>query len=183
MKQQGPSEVAAWAVLIKQGRKPTLIELKPANDPHPHSIWLGKGKDPNKPELTGTSYRVMVKDTLLGKGHLRAGTIQRPRRPINLLHDRDPAHTSEAFKQFAANYNINAVLLPARSPDLNPLDYGVFGLAQKKLEQELGRRSMSWDEQRSFMQRSIRQAKTDEAIRALPGRIQRCIKAKGGHFE
>lgn len=176
-------ESATWVVLIKSGRAPVLKRLPPPYDPHPRSIWLGKGKNPNKPDLTATQYRVIVKDTLLGKGNLRDGTLSRPRRTTSLLHDRDPAHTSKAFERFAASYNIKAELLPVRSPDLNPLDYGVFGPAQKKLDAELERRRMTFAEQCTFLERTIQQASTDAAIAALPQRIKRCIAAKGGHFE
>jgi hypothetical protein len=174
---------ATWVVIIKHGRPPTLKRLPPPNDPHPRSIWLGKGKNPERPDLTGAQYRVYVKDTLLGKGNLKDGTLRRPRRPVNLLHDRDTAHTSTAFKSFAASYNVNAVLLPARSPDLDPLDYGVFGPAQRKLEAERERRVMTFEEECTFLERAIQGANTDAAIAALPGRIKRCIAAKGGHFE
>lgn len=181
--QDEEGESATWVVIIKMGRKPVLKRLPPPYDPHPRSIWLGKGKDPKRPHLTATQYRTIVKDTLLGKGNLRDGSMRRPRRQTNLLHDHDSAHTSKAFGSFAANYNINAELLPVRSPDLNPLDYGVFGPAQKKLEAELERRRMTFEEQCTFLERTIRATNTDAAIAALPQRIKRCIKAKGGHFE
>lgn len=179
----GSGKVAAWVVFIKLGAPPTVIPIPPPHDPYSYTTWLKKDKDPNKRELTGVQYRKMVKDTLLGKGSLAAGTLRRPRKPINLLHDRDPAHTSKAFKTFTVNYNINAELLPPRSPDLNPLDYGVFGPAQKKLEAEMELRPMSFEQQCSFMEGAIKMANVDAAIAALPLRIKRCIQAKGGHFE
>lgn len=179
----GQDVSATWVVMIKTGRSPTLKRLPPPNDPHPHSIWLGKGKNPNHPHLSATQYRTIVKDTLRGKGYPSAANWRRPRRTLNLLHDHDPAHTSSTFKRFAATYNINAELLPVRSPDLNPLDYGVFGPAQKKLEAELGRRRMTFEEQCTFLERTIQRTNTDAAIAALPQRIKRCIAAKGGHFE
>lgn len=175
-------ESATWVVLIKSGQPPTVLPVTAANDKHPNSIWLGKGKDPNRPDLTGEAYGKKVKETLLGKGNVRDGTLVPPATPIRLLHDHDPAHTSKAFKALAARYNIDAMLLPARSPDLNPLDYGVFGAAQRKLERE-ERQRMTFDEQRAFMERTLQECDTDAAIAALPRRIAACIAAKGGHFE
>jgi hypothetical protein len=173
---------ATWVVFIQHGRSPVLKRLQ-AHDHYPNSIWLGKGKNPDRPDLTGDTYKRIVKDTLLGKGNLRDGTLVPKRRPVNLLHDRDAAHTSTAFKSFAANYNINAVLLPARSPDLDPLDYGVFGPAQRKLDAERELRVMTFEEECTFLERAIQRTNTDAVIAALPGRIKRCIAAKGGHFE
>lgn len=170
-------------VLLKLGKPPTVLIVPPPSDPYSYTTWLSKGKDPNKRDLTGLTYKRFIKDTLLGKGSIAAGTLRRPRHPVNLLHDRDTAHKSKVFSKFAASYNVNAVLLPARSPDLDPLDYGVFGPAQKKLDAEMEKRPMTFEEQCTFLEETIKQTNTDAAIMALPGRIARCIKAKGGHFE
>lgn len=59
----------------------------------------------------------------------------------------------------------------------------MFGPAQKKLDRELERRRMSWEEQCSFLEKCIKETNADAAIKALPSRIKRCIAAKGGHFE
>lgn len=175
--------VMAWVVLIKLGQAPTVIAVPTPNDQHPHSVWLGKGKDPNSRELTGPIYKKIIKDVTLGPGNLRDGTLRRQRHPIKLVHDREPAHTSAVFQSFATTYNISAVLLPPRSPDLNPLDYGVFGAAQKKLDAEMERRPMSFTQQCAFLEGAIKQADTDAVIAALHQRIKRCIAAGGGHFE
>ena len=74
-------------------------------------------------------------------------------------------------------------LLPSHSPDLDPLDYGVFGPAQRKLDRAMERRRMSWDEQCSFLEQAIKEANVDAAIEDLPRRIKKCIAAKGWHFE
>jgi hypothetical protein len=63
------------------------------------------------------------------------------------------------------------------------LDYGVFGPAQKKLDRAMEKRRLSWQEQCAFLEEAIKSSNTDAVIKALPGRIARCIKAKGGHFE
>ena len=170
-------------VVIKYGQPPTVIPVPKPNDPGSHSVWLSKNKNPDRRDLTGETYKKFIKDTLLGPGNLRDGTLKPPRHSINLLHDRDAAHKSKVFSKFAATYNINAVLLPPRCPDLNPLDYGVFGAAQKKLDREMELRRMSWEEQCSFLETAIKSTNVDAAIMALPQRIKRCIAAKGGHFE
>lgn len=170
-------------VLLKLGKPPMVKIVPPPADPYAYTTWLSRGKNPSKRDLTGITYKRFIKDALLGKGTIERGTLQLPRRPLNLLHDRDSAHTSKVFTSFVATYNVNAVLLPARSPDLDPLDYGVFGPAQKKLDAEMEKRRMTFDEQCSFLEQTIKETNTDAVIMALPGRIARCIKAKGGHFE
>ncbi len=170
-------------VAIKLGRAPSVFIVPAASDPGKHSIWLRKGKDPKKRDLTGDTYKRFIKLLLFGKGNITDGTLKPARRPINLLHDRDAAHTAKAFTAFATTYNVNAVLLPPRSPDLNPLDYGVFGPVQKKLDKAIEEGRMTWDQQCSFLEDALKAAKVDAAIKQLPRRIARCIEAKGGHFE
>jgi hypothetical protein len=153
------------------------------SDPGKHTTWLKKGVDPNKRDLRAVTYVRFTKSLLIGKGSYANGTAKAAHRTINLLHDRDAAHSSKAVKNFAAHYNVNAVLLPPRSPDLNPLDYGVFGPAQKKLDRAMEERQLSWEEQCTFLEDALKNAASDAAIKALPGRIARCIVAKGGHFE
>jgi len=169
--------------IIKLGQAPTVVPVKQPQDNYPNSVWLRKNKKAGKAELTGTLYKKIIKDSLVGAGNMREGTVQRRARPLKLLHDRDPAHISKEFQRFAASYGVQAELLPPKSPDLDPLDYGVFGPAQKKLDRELELRQMTWDQQCSFLEGAIKQADTDAAIMALPKRIQLCIAAKGGHFE
>lgn len=170
-------------MVIRLGRAPVVVPVSPPKDPLNYSAFYRTGKNPNKATLTGVAYKSIMHRVLLGTGNVRDGSMQRPRRPINLLHDRDPAHTSHAFRDWAAAYNINAVLLPPRSPDLDPLDYGVFGAAQRSLDSELERSPLSFQQQCAHMRQRIEQTNTDAAFAALPGRITRCIAARGWHFE
>jgi len=170
-------------VVIKHGRKPAVYPVPKTFNPHPNSKWLCKEGKLNKVDLTGKAYVKIMHKHLIGKGNLRDGTTTRPRRALHLLHDRDTAHTSKAFKSFAASYSVQAELLPPHSPDLDPLDYAVFGPAQRKLDRAMERQRMSWQEQCSFLEEAIKAAKVDAAIEQLPGRIKKCIAAKGWHFE
>ena len=72
---------------------------------------------------------------------------------------------------------------PSNSPDLNPLDFSVWGYLEeklkvkkittlKKLQQELVK---IWDDlDQNYLRRTI-----DSVI----PRLKACVKAKGGHFE
>jgi hypothetical protein len=179
-------EEGSWwegVVLIRLGKPPIIEAVPTPSNPYPNSVWLSTGKKTTKPSLTGAIYKKIIKGALIGTGNVRDGTAHLPPTPINLLHDRDPAHSDKGFLRFAASYNIKPVLLPPRSPDLDPLDYGVFGPAQRALDREVELRPMDFEQQVSFFVGRLLATDTDAGIKALPGRIQRCIAAKGGHFE
>lgn len=171
------------ACIIKYGQAPIIVPVQTPQDRLAYTTWLRKDKPGGKAELTGQVYRRIIREQLRPGCNLTDPAKRPPKRPVNLLHDRDPAHTSNTFKQLAEDYNINAVLLPPGSPDLDPLDYGVFGPAQRKLDKELELRSMDFEEQCQFLTEAIMAANTDAAIMQLPHRIQKCIDAEGWHFE
>ena len=178
-------ERQSWlAVTIIQLSRPTVvIPVQTPKDKYSYTTWARKEKEGGRAELTGPMYRRVMKQQLRPNSNLADAAKRPPKRTINLLHDRDPAHTSKTFLRFADDYNINAKLLPPNSPDLDPLDYGVFGPAQKKLDRELELRDMSFEEQCQFLTEAIKQANSDAAIMQLPLRIKRCIETKGWHFE
>ena len=74
-------------------------------------------------------------------------------------------------------------LWPPNSPDLNPVDYKIWGIMQEKVYrtkikdiEELRERIVNaWDE---FDQLVI-----DAAIGQWLARLEACVEANGGHFE
>jgi hypothetical protein len=54
-----------------------------------------------------------------------------------LVHDRSKAHGSTNVKHSLEEMNLACKVLPPRSPDLMPLDYGVFGSVKQQLGREL----------------------------------------------
>ena len=54
--------------------------------------------------------------------------------PLVLVHDRDPSHKVRAVRCFLEARGIYNAMLPPRSPDLDPLDYCVFGNAKRVVE-------------------------------------------------
>lgn len=98
-----------------------------------------------------------------------------------------PAHGSKATltfckKLFNGRY-IDKTMWPANSPDLNPLDYSVWGL----LEQRLGKRSYKCvDQLKTALKRAWESITDDELKRIVEDfskRLRACIQAKGGNFE
>ena len=52
-----------------------------------------------------------------------------------ILHDRSKVHTAKKTQAFFNNHQLNSLLLPVKSPDLNPIEH-CFGLVKKKLERQ-----------------------------------------------
>lgn len=111
---------------------------------------------------------------------------RRARRPaggLKLVHDRDPAHTSTAFKAYASSKDITVVTLPSKAPDLDPLDYGVFGSVKREWQRQVWQQHMSWDQQCQLAIRLLQDFDASASIAALPYRMQQCIDAHGWYFE
>jgi inhibitor of nuclear factor kappa-B kinase subunit alpha len=100
--------------------------------------------------------------------------------------DNAPAHRARDTVQLLQRETpdfIGPDLWPANSPDLNPVDYRIWGLIQERVYQtaikdvnELKQRLISvWDE--------LKQSVVDKAIEQWRPRLRACVRAKGGHFE
>ena len=103
-----------------------------------------------------------------------------------LQQDWAPAHGAETtIAYLEENFPgfLNKNQWPSRSPDLNPIDFSVWGLLEEKLKNknitkvEQLRRELeqAWSEiGEDYLRRTVVSVKT---------RLKACIKAKGGHFE
>ena len=111
------------------------------------------------------------------------GRRRSPRNPVKLVHDRDSVHTSKDTKSFGLRHNIVFIELPARSPDLDPLDYGVFGAVKREWQRKVSKERMSWERQCSLLIELLEGVDASVAIKAMPSRMQKCIAAEGAHFE
>jgi len=65
---------------------------------------------------------------------------------------------------------------PPNSPDLNPVDYAIWGILQIRDVDHLKERLI--EEWRRFDQNII-----DRAVNQWHDRLHKCVRAKGGHFE
>lgn len=98
--------------------------------------------------------------------------------------DNDPSQTSN--KAFLALNEIEAELhrLPARSPDLNPIE-NVFHVLKRRLEHEAQEMTITTESFQHFKERVLRccedidVATIDRTIASLPKRINSVIKTKG----
>ena len=96
-------------------------------------------------------------------------------------HDLAPWHTSDLVKEKIAKMKLNLLSWVAKSPDLNPIEM-LWSILDKKLIRtpifsatELTRRlQQEWD--------TIDKELCLNLIDSMPDRIQKCLKARGGHF-
>jgi hypothetical protein len=96
--------------------------------------------------------------------------------------DNDPKHTSKMATECLATNQINTLLWPPQSPDLNPIEH-LWGYLKRKLAtyhdptdgiQELWTRvEHEWD--------NIPVSICCELINSMPERIKSVLKSKGGH--
>ena len=102
--------------------------------------------------------------------------------------DGAPAHTSAATQNWIASHCpdfISKDQWPPNSPDLNPLDYHVWGAMLERYKSHKPKPSNK-DELCVCLQTiwdSLPQEPINRAILAIRKRLQACITAEGKHFE
>ncbi len=177
------------AVCIRLGRPNLVVRLPTPEEKVQRakkkkgSVWLTP-EHPAQSPLTSASYIRYVLTELLGAEQMTGpGRRRSPRHPLTLVHDKDSVHTSQETRAFASRHNIVLIELPARSPDLDPLDFGVFGAVKNSWRAAITRQQLSWEQQCELFIHMLQQASGDAAINGIPGRIGQCIAAAGRHFE
>jgi hypothetical protein len=99
-----------------------------------------------------------------------------------LVHDRSTTHNNLLVKATLKKLNLREQLLPPRSPDLQPLDYGVFSTSKNKLQQASERHD-DWTQRAIALKKHIREAPFPRIIAQFPQRLEACIRAGGSHID
>lgn len=169
------------AVFVRLRHPTTVITVEGGGEEGSNRERQGQGT--KAPQLTGARFVEMVRERLmLGRvGGARASSTRLAH--ICLVVDKAAAHTSKLFKSFAEASGIEVIVLPTRSPDLDPLDYGVFGAVKQAWEKKVTAGRLGWDGQKQALLEVLSGWNADRAIMALPERLQKCIASRGGHFE
>ena len=109
--------------------------------------------------------------------------------PTGFIFQQDgaPAHTARVTQDWlTANCHfINKNEWPPNSPDLNPLDYHVWGAMLEKYH-KLQPKPKTIDELKVVLQtiwRELPQAPIDKAVASFTKRLTACVAANDGHFE
>ena len=100
--------------------------------------------------------------------------------------DSYPTHrardTIELLRQETPDF-IGPDLWPANSPDLNPVDYRIWGLIQERVYQTAVRDIDDLKQRLVTVWSQLKQSVIDKAIEQWRLRLRACIRAKGEHFE
>jgi hypothetical protein len=126
--------------------------------------------------LTAKEYTAFISS---GLGHVR-----RRSGPYVLVHDREPAHRSMDVKRLVEGAGHMIMLLPPRSPDLDPLDYGVFGGAKAWLERERpAGPTYSWRDRCTAFMDHIQRLQPRNVIGDYQARLRQILTRNGGPIE
>lgn len=159
------------------------------------NIWVGILGDrllgpvvlPNR--LTGVAYLNFLQNTL---GDLLDDIPLRLRQQMWFQHDGAPAHFSVDVREhlhrtFDQRWigRGGPVSWPARSPDLNPLDFFLWGYLKSLV---YARPVNNIDELRQRVEQACHQIRANEGVfgrvrRSLRRRCRACLEMQGGHFE
>lgn len=172
------------AVFVKIGQKPIVARIDEMAEEQQQDAGGSSSADTGRPHWNAKVFCRIVEQNLLSHRSVRAG---RQAGPVKLVLDRDSAHKNGRFEKFAKERGMQVLFLPAKAADLDPLDYGIFGTVKQAFEKRCftGRQSgqMSWEQQCQTLIDMLEAVNPDTTIAALPSRIQKCIAARGGHFE
>lgn len=99
-----------------------------------------------------------------------------------LVHDKSRVHMSKVVDEHLKTIHLDVAVMPPRSPDLQPLDFGIFSTCKNKLAKHAGRK-LKWTERALELKKLINKADIAPPIRGFADRLEACIRAGGGHIE
>ena len=135
------------------------------------------GKDASK--MVAGEYMDCVKAAL--NHYMQYPAFSEARELAMLVHDKSQVHMSKPVKKGLEDLALRVVVGPPRSPDLMPLDYGIFGFTKTQLERNLTMHANLGDRVQKFKE-LLRTASPVATIEEFPLRLQACINAKGSHL-
>ena len=132
-------------------------------------------------KVNGAYYRdVLLKQQMLPAIRRMSGDF------FIFQQDSAPAHrardTIELLRRETADF-IGPDLWPANSPDLNPVDYRIWGLIQERVYQTAIRDIDDLKQRLTCVWAELKQSVVDKAIEQWRPRLRACVRAKGQHFE
>jgi len=136
--------------------------------------------------MAGLSKLIVVKPHFNSAGYCEAveqADIQSSRsKNYVLYHDRYPAHTSRQTQTWMTQHNLQTVVLPPKSPDLNPIE-NVWGIISREIfegtqtynsaESLVAAVQQAWD--RVQLDQHLRR----QLVGSMPQRLRAVIAAKG----
>lgn len=112
------------------------------------------------------------------------GQISRStKKAMIIVHDRDPTHLSSDVVQLVVGKGLKLMVLPPRSPDLNPLDYAVFSNSKAWLERNRPGERWDWDSRCTAFVQHIQKINPAAQVAGYVKRLEAVVAASGGHIE
>ena len=146
---------------------------------HPIKAYLTKDKKPCK-RYGGEEYSDFLKEAF--RYFMGVKEFRRQSQHALVIHDRSKAHTAKAVTRTLSHMRLRAELLPPRSPDMQPLDYGIFSTSKAKLARDLGARS-DWSRRVTTLKNLIRSSPVERSIKQFVKRLAACINEGGQHID
>jgi hypothetical protein len=103
-----------------------------------------------------------------------------------LIHDRFRVHMSKTAMKQCQKLDLRVQPLPPRSPDLQPLDYAVFGNAKRRLEKMVRNGDVQdndWAARVRAFKKLIKETDIKPAIQQFRIRLNACVDSGGKHIE
>lgn len=152
----------------------------------PKKVYLNRDGKPAA-RMTSEEYIDCVKEaiaffddsprTLRGLASWTAG--------LRLVHDRSTCHQRTditVVDSDKAACVLPVIVAPPRSPDLMPLDYGVFGTAKNKLLNQVSQKD-AWVHRAETFVQLLRDTDVSRIIASYPRRLEKCAANNGGRVE
>lgn len=136
--------------------------------------------------MAGLSKLIVVKPHFNSAGYCEAveqADIQSSRsKNYVLYHDRYPAHTSRQTQTWMTQHNLQTVVLPPKSPDLNPIE-NVWGIISREIFEETqtynSAESLVAAVQQAWDRVQLDQHLRRQLVGSMPQRLRAVIAAKG----
>ncbi|KAI6657148.1 Transposase [Oopsacas minuta] len=153
-------------------------------------VWDGVSADsrtkliflPQGVKINSQTYRELILEPVIKS----AGSSLFKNTPWIFQQDSAPAHASKATQSWLLGENIDFLSKeewPPSSPDLNPLDYSVWGTLQSRACATPHRNLGSLGKALITEWEKIPQEELRKSVQRFQGRLKAVVKAKGGYIE
>ena len=134
--------------------------------------------EPLTERMSGGYYADLIKNTF-GVAFINSGKSSR-----RMLQDGDPSQNSKKAQNEMDRANIKLFKIPARSPDLNPIE-NLFNQVRRSIKQDSLRQMMNRESKKKFTQRvkklfeDYSVTRINNLVESMPKRIKMVLKARG----
>ena len=129
--------------------------------------------------MTGEEYMDAVKAAW--QHFMQHNAFRRVAGNAMLVHDKARQHTCSAVHQWLQQQGVAEAVQPARSPDMMPMDYSVFGTARTLLDRAQPVRAR-WEDRVATFKQLLSSFEPRATIEEFPLRMKVCIESSGQQF-